>query len=143
MRKKCTRCGKVKPYPEFRKRSDSKTGRTSMCTSCSRSYDRRHYATSPERRARVKQNRSNAKRRAQQFICEYLRTHPCIDCGESDPVVLEFDHVRGKKLGSISKLRTISKNVVKREMKKCVVRCANCHRRKTAKQFNWPSKMPP
>ncbi len=71
-------------------------------------------------------------------ICEYHKTHPCIDCGESGIIVLDFDHREGE-----NKLRTISSmkhwscwDTIKAEIDKCDVRCANCHRRKTARDFN-------
>jgi hypothetical protein len=68
-------------------------------------------------------------------------THPCIDCGESDPIVLEFDHREGeKKLAAVSTLMTQMKaslKTIKAEIVKCDVRCANCHRRKTAKERGW------
>jgi hypothetical protein len=69
-------------------------------------------------------------------IYAYLQSHPCVDCGERDPVVLEFDHVRGEKTYEISTLswRQVSWERILEEIAKCEVRCANCHRRKTAKQ---------
>lgn len=71
-------------------------------------------------------------------ILEIFKKNPCIDCGESDPVVLDFDHVKGKKKKGISVLYHSSKwETVLKEIKKCVVRCANCHRRKTAKERKW------
>lgn len=72
------------------------------------------------------------------FIWNYLLNHSCVDCGEADPVVLEFDHIRDKTY-SISRLRGSGPNKQKllEEMAKCEVRCANCHKRKTAKQFNF------
>lgn len=67
-----------------------------------------------------------------------LLAHPCVDCGETDPVVLEFDHRSDKSdnIGSMLRHGT-STETMEREIAKCDVRCANCHRRKTAKQFGW------
>lgn len=67
---------------------------------------------------------------------DYLAVHPCVDCGETDLVVLEFDHQRDK---SFEVGRAISSSCrswarILQEIAKCEVRCANCHRRKTAKQ---------
>jgi hypothetical protein len=98
----------------------------------------RHYALNSEsykKRARA----HDAKKRIviRSFIVEYLSSHYCVDCGEDDPVVLEFDHRdRSKKLfniGDASKKR-YSLARVEEEIQKCDVRCANCHRRKTFKE---------
>lgn len=72
-------------------------------------------------------------------LWNYLEKHPCIDCKESDPVVLEFDHVRGEKIKAVANAVCDgwSWNKVLTEIEKCDVRCANCHRRRTATQFNW------
>ncbi len=69
------------------------------------------------------------------FIWEYLLKHPCADCGEIDPIVLEFDHVSENKIGTIAVLvQRMSLKPLMAEVEKCVVRCANCHRRKHAEQ---------
>lgn len=65
----------------------------------------------------------------------FLQGHPCVDCGEKDPTVLEFDHVRGVKRRSVSEwvfTGGCSLKTLIEEMKKCEIRCANCHRRITA-----------
>jgi hypothetical protein len=79
----------------------------------------RHVA---ERRSEVRKN-----------IVEYLREHPCVDCGETDIVVLEFDHI-AEKVANISAYAGGGRSWarVKAEIDKCEVRCANCHRRRTA-----------
>lgn len=71
-----------------------------------------------------------------QFVCEYLSNHPCVDCGEDDIVVLDFDHVRGKKTRGVSQMVQSAGYTLKRiaeEIEKCDIRCANCHRRRTDK----------
>jgi hypothetical protein len=73
-------------------------------------------------------------------IFAYLTKHPCVDCGEKDIVVLDFDHNEpAKKTLSIAVMRRrkFPWNKISIEISKCSVRCSNCHRRRTAKQFNW------
>jgi len=72
-------------------------------------------------------------------VADYLATHPCIDCGESDVVVLEFDHRDpGTKLENVARLiHTGTLAAVQAEIEKCDVRCGNCHRIRTANQFGW------
>ncbi len=68
-------------------------------------------------------------------VREYLEAHPCVDCGEADPVVLDFDHVRDIKHAAISAMVRDRRSMksIWAEIAKCEVRCANCHRRKTAR----------
>lgn len=61
-----------------------------------------------------------------------------MDCGESDPVVLEFDHV-GEKTSAIARLvgEGVKLDVVNEEISRCEVVCVNCHRRRTARRGRW------
>lgn len=102
---------------------------------------RRHYEENKaEYIARAKRHTEKANRELEEYLIGYLMGHPCVDCGESDPVVLDFDHAEGsQKEFSIgdAKKRGFSLKRVKEEVRKCDVRCANCHRRKTAKERGW------
>jgi hypothetical protein len=71
------------------------------------------------------------KRKHKAAIRWYKSTHPCTDCGEADPVVLEFDHLGGKDF-NLSTGGSRSLTLVIAEIQKCEVVCANCHRRRTA-----------
>jgi hypothetical protein len=69
----------------------------------------------------------------------YLLDNPCIDCGEPDIAVLEFDHVRGEKRANISTMvqNIVRWDTIRSEIEKCDVRCANCHRRRTRRSLKW------
>jgi hypothetical protein len=81
------------------------------------------------RRKRHKINKQNARNKARELIAGYFATHPCVDCGESDPIVLTFDHVRGKKSNDIATMvgSGLSLATIRVEIEKCEVRCYNCH----------------
>jgi hypothetical protein len=135
MNKVCNKCQEEKPLEDFQKKSSSKDGHTGNCKSCKREYDNEHYRSNPDRRSYIRKNSDNRIREVRVWILNYLLIHPCIDCGETDVVVLEFDH-REDKLRDISGLiRTGNLETVKAEVSKCDVRCANDHRRKTAKDL--------
>lgn len=71
-------------------------------------------------------------------VLDHLRHHPCVVCGEADPVVLEFDHL-DEKIASISVLmsRAATRSAVEAEIARCEVVCTNCHRRRTATRAGW------
>ena len=72
------------------------------------------------------------RRRNFLFLLDHLRDAPCVDCGERDPVVLDFDHVGTKRAGVVQLAgRESALAVLEQEIAKCEVRCANCHRRRT------------
>jgi hypothetical protein len=83
-------------------------------------------------------NRNAYIKEAREYIIEYLSTHPCVDCGQDNPNVLEFDHRNDKELDiSYMLTRGYSLEHIAAEISKCDIRCANCHRRKTAKERGW------
>lgn len=74
------------------------------------------------------------------YIYNLLKQSSCKDCGISNPIVLEFDHINpGEKLFNIGASYSKSLKLVIEEVKKCEIVCANCHRIRTAKQFNYYS----
>lgn len=136
--KNCTVCGARKKLDDFTVRSKNRDGHTSRCRACvntanKRRYDARtHYARERLRFFNRKLRDDKAAR-----VFHYLTEHPCVDCGESDPVVLEFDHRDGeiKRLAIAQMIeRRYSWESIMAEIAKCDVRCANCHRRRTSKQ---------
>ena len=139
MGKRCSRCGLVKPLDAFGRRGDN--GRLQgNCRECNRQYLKEHYALNrPYYRAKARRRRLQTKARYHGRLRTYFLDHPCVDCGEDDPVVLQFDHVRGEKIYNIGTLVAAAApwERIETEIAKCEVRCANCHWRRTAEQFNW------
>ena len=135
----CLHCREEKEIGEFYFAA-ARGKRHVYCKSCKIAYNKRHYRENKQRyidlvmqkkRERLPDNRSN--------LWKYLLANPCIDCGETDLIVLEFDH-----LDPLTKTANISEMMssytwkrIRKEIDKCEVRCANCHRIKTAHQFGW------
>ena len=69
------------------------------------------------------------------FLREIKEAKPCCDCGISYPYyVMDYDHVRGKKVNNVSHLISRGMKAVKDEIKKCELVCSNCHRIRTYKR---------
>lgn len=77
------------------------------------------------------------QRRNQLHLLDLLRRSACVDCGERDHVLLEFDHI-GDKRDAVSTLaRSCSLAVLEREIAACEIRCCNCHRLRTSASGTW------
>ena len=102
---------------------------------CHKAYHREHYLANKQRY--IKQARvSKELRRLERTLSllEFFVTHPCVDCGETDPVVLEFDHIEDKSFEITKRLPDKNWCEWLDEIAKCEVVCANCHRRRTAER---------
>jgi hypothetical protein len=78
-------------------------------------------------------------RRNQERLFDYLDNLECVDCGEDDSRVLQFDHVRGVKQGDVAQMVTSghSWDTILAEIAKCEIVCANCHTKRTARRGNF------
>lgn len=139
MMKRCPMCKQLLPFEAFAKRT-AKNRPSSYCRECQRIYCRAHYIRNAAlHKSRRMVNTKRYRQRNRKLMIGYLKDHACVDCGEDDILVLDFDHAPGTKTADVSVLvgRGASWERIEREMAKCVVRCANCHRRKTAIDFGW------
>ena len=132
--KTCTRCGLTKPLEQFPPRRRGEPELQSWCRACFAANNARYYQEHREvQKARLLANTERRRDINRRKAAEYLTTHPCVDCGEADLVVLDFDHI-GEKKSAVSALIAsgASWERVESEIRQCEVRCANCHRIKTA-----------
>ena len=114
----CTACGESKQLEEFfRRKRGSIIGACKVCT-----------------RKLLKEKIGKSRAAGLDFVL-MLKADPCADCGKRFPApCMDFDHVRGKKYFSISKATRSARGMATliREMRKCDLVCANCHRVRTA-----------
>jgi hypothetical protein len=137
MTKFCSPCNSDLDIDEFRI-DNKKTGRRhSCCKECQKKYAKKYYKEYYSVHIdEYTKTRKHRRRTTQEKIFELLVDKHCVDCGESNPLTLDFDHVSGKKVFSISKSYHKRWEIVEKELQKCIIRCANCHRIKTAKERN-------
>lgn len=78
--------------------------------------------------------RRSYRRVIDKHIREYKEYFGCIDCGEKYPYyMLDLDHISDDKKFNISNYRRYTQDIdiIKEEISKCEVVCANCHRIRT------------
>lgn len=133
--KVCSTCRRSLPLDAFNVRSASRDRRQAVCRECNAARARRYYAENLEKHRRAVADQV-ARTRAKNLerIGAYLLIHPCVDCGESDVRVLDFDHRDGtEKSAEVMKLAKAAYSWarVMAEIEKCDVRCRNCHAKVT------------
>ena len=135
----CTKCFLQKPIEDFPWKNHLLGKRHAVCKECYAKRSAEWYEENKDRQLEnVRRNNQNYREKARTYVLAYLLTHPCSSCGERDPRVLEFHH-EGDKESEVSRLmgRGASLDALQAEIAKCVVLCANCHRKLTADNRGW------
>lgn len=139
--KYCPKCKVEKDIAEFGPNKSRKDGLQSHCKQCRNDYLKSWYKENSDlHKSRVKTSKDKDRAEKRLKIQNFLREHPCIDCGNEDIEVLEFDHrdATTKEFAVADYLRQGANwQRIFAEMEKCDVRCANCHRKKTRRQLGW------
>jgi hypothetical protein len=130
--RRCGRCGHDLPIELSNRLGD---GYQWWCRACFAAYFRARGQLHRDQSRAAKQTR---QRELRAYVLAYLREHRCVDCGERDPIVLEFDHI-GTKTAAVSALvsATAPVSAIDAEIAQCDVVCANCHRERTARRGPW------
>lgn len=137
--KTCTKCGVEKAIDEFPWKNSKKGKRHAVCKSCTAVRSNNWYHANKEHHLRNVMNHTLKNRqKLKDYVGDYLSKNPCVVCGETDPVVLEFDHIQGKDAAIAELIRlNVPLTRLQEEIEKCQVLCCNCHKRKTAKERGW------
>ena len=140
--KQCATCKEFKQEDEFNFKVKPLGIRQPWCRDCQHDHHRTWYINHQEQeKQRTQRRRVKVREGAREYVYQYLLTHPCVRCGESDPVVLEFDHIRGKSANVGTLIHTgVSLERIKVEISLCQVLCSNCHRKKTAEDYKWSKR---
>ena len=122
----CKKCKIDKEESEFVFKNKKLNIRHCVCKECQKVYKKTYYHENKE--SHIKRNEKTLKK-IDSYILDYKLQHPCILCGENAPECLDFHHIKNKvaEVGKLRKKGSFSKVV--EEIKKCVVLCANCHRK--------------
>ncbi|MEO6204554.1 MAG: hypothetical protein ABIO67_04120 [Mycobacteriales bacterium] len=135
--KQCVTCHEAKPFDAFNQRLASADGRQPRCRDCAARYYQDNRA---KHIARVRVRNIAVREANRRRLAELLASASCLDCGEDDLRVLDFDHrPDSSKRDDVATLAAmgLSWAVIEAEIEKCDVRCANCHRRRTCERAGW------
>lgn len=121
-------CEVSKPTTDYFSNKHHKTGFDAYCKSCRREYSRKHYQMQKEY-----YTAKNTKRKkvSHNYVWDVKVKSKCVRCGFDNPAALDFHHRDSTtKEFSISKAyaKGIGLDRIKKEIAKCDILCANCHR---------------
>ena len=132
----CRVCQQTKHLSKFPFRSRAEGTRHWICLACQRAAARSWYVARVPEARRVEGYGTFVRELLSARIDEYLRAHPCVDCGESNLNVLDFDHLRDKT-DDVANMVAAGRpwSEIECEIAKCEICCANCHARRTAQRI--------
>lgn len=136
--KTCYKC-KIKKTPDdFDNHANRPDGLQNVCKSCRVDNNKKYYQDTPEKNPERMAYRTRRDALIQEITLPIMKKG-CVDCHEYHEGAMEFDHIpeRGIKVIEIGQVSSGSNSdsdmiaLLKEELKKCEVRCSNCHQKIT------------
>ena len=135
--KRCSKCLTERPESEFyHRKSIKRFGELyEKCKACMRARGRLYYQNNRTSQLPLAIKRRHKAYAIKRAYIEDVKDRPCVDCRQKFPsCAMDFDH-RGSenKLGNVSRItvQNWSLERIKKEIEKCDIVCANCHRVRT------------
>lgn len=129
--KVCSKCNDQKSLDQFNRNKSRKDGLQTFCRDCEKIRGKEYRKTGAYLESTRRANQ-RARERRLEFIAQFLLTHPCVDCGNDDIVVLDFDHLDNKEFNIMTMVRDSKPlSLIQLEIEKCEVVCRNCHAHRT------------
>lgn len=125
--KTCKKCSESKQESEFDRNN---RGIFPWCKLCRKAYDKERYERVGSKQWR--RTRGNGRQNRKIWFQNYKKSLSCSKCPENHPACLDFHHVNEKtKTATISNMviGAVSEKRILAEISKCIVLCANCHRK--------------
>jgi len=128
----CSTCKEGLPITEFSKKHDTKDGYSYRCRSCrAKQWKASYYKHADYYRNKRKQQSKEVRT----WLQEYKKSLKCSLCDESEPCCLDFHHQEKKERKVVARINEFSSiKKIQEEIKKCIVLCANCHRKEHFKK---------
>jgi hypothetical protein len=127
----CCRCSQPRPVEDFNKNRKRRDGLQSFCRTCDNGQRRAWYRQPGMKDAEIARNREQ-RRAIVEWFAELKSRLKCDQCPENHPATLDFHHRNAEEkdfgLAELSRKST-NKDRILRELAKCQVLCANCHRK--------------
>ena len=121
----CKVCDTLRLLEDFASHKDCNYGKTYTCKECMTISSKKHYEDNKPH----KLNLANIRNRRQKKKAVDLLGGQCHDChGKFHQCVYDFHHVDDTKEMNPSYALTMSWNNAVKELEKCILLCANCHR---------------
>lgn len=128
--KLCSRCREVKSFDQFHKSSRISDGHQTNCKPCRKVIDSDSYKKSKSRQESIKARRAVIREYNKTLMRRYKTLCGCRFCDEDEAVALDLHHLDpNEKDLNPSTAIGCSTSTLKREIRKCIVLCANCHRK--------------
>lgn len=124
----CNKCKIEKDESEFAFRNKVKNILQGNCRSCKRLIDNNDY-NREGRKTSIREANKRLRIKIRNFLEDYKKGKECIKCGDKRAYVLDFHHLLNKEFDIANSIsRAISKERLIKEINKCELLCANCHR---------------